>query len=226
MLLVSKYPYQPLSRLQTNEGRKYVTPSGSKVPSVTTILDATADKTHLHEWRKRVGDVTAAQEATAAAGIGTKLHSSLENYILGNDYSITGTNLSHTIAKRMVNVMISKGLVNVNEVWGVEVALCAEQLYAGTADCIGLYNNVPSIIDFKNSKKIKKREWITDYFLQGIFYAEAHNQMFGTTINQVVILMVDREGNFAEFILSGPEYESYKIKAMLRLAQYYNVSIE
>lgn len=223
MLLTPKYNYREIRRLQTDEGRKYVTAAGNKVPSVTTILDKTADKTFLYEWQQRVGKENASRQTKEAAGLGTKLHNSIEKYILGQDYEITGTNLSHTIAKRMTDVMIEKGLSQVNEVWGTEVGLYTEGLYAGTADCIGLYNGVPSIIDFKNSKKIKKREWITDYFLQAAAYSLSHNEMYGTDINQLVILMVDREGNFQDFIVSGEEYTAMVDKWLARLCTYYKI---
>jgi CRISPR/Cas system-associated exonuclease Cas4 (RecB family) len=95
-------------------------------------------------------------------------------------------------------------------------------LYAGTSDAIGVYEGEDAIIDFKTSKKIKKREWIEDYFMQGCAYALAHNEMMGTEIRKVVILMVDREGKFAEFTIKGEEFDEYCDKWAQRLADYFN----
>ena len=106
--------------------------------------------------------------------------------------------------------------------WGVEVGLIAEGLYAGTADGIGMFNGEPSIIDFKTAKKIKKREWIEDYFLQGCAYALAHNEMFESKIKQVAILMIDREGKYADFVIRDEEFDQYCEKWADRLATYYS----
>ena len=122
----------------------------------------------------------------------------------------------------MLEEMIDKGLSQVDEIWGVEVALIAKGLYAGTSDAVGMFNGVESIIDFKTAKKIKKREWIEDYFMQGCAYALAHNEMMGTEIRKVVILMVDREGKFAEFVIKDEEFDEYCDKWAQRLADYFN----
>ncbi len=82
-------------------------------------------------------------------------------------------------------------------------------LYAGTADCIGIFEGESSIIDFKTAKQIKKKEWISDYFLQGVAYANAHNVMFNTDIKNVVILMVDRELIFKKFTISLLEFQHF-----------------
>jgi genome maintenance exonuclease 1 len=122
----------------------------------------------------------------------------------------------------MTTMMVENGLTKIDELWGVEVALIAKGLYAGTSDAIGVYEGEDAIIDFKTSKKIKKREWIEDYFMQGCAYALAHNEMMGTEIRKVVILMVDREGKFAEFTIKGEEFDEYCDKWAQRLADYFN----
>ena len=83
-----------------------------------------------------------------------------------------------------------------------------------------MHEGEEAIIDFKTAKKLK-REWIEDYS-QGCAYALAHNEMFGSEIKKVVILMVDREGNFAEFVIEGDEFEEYCNKWSDRLADYYS----
>tara|TARA_A100001391_G_C5048612_1_gene272829 strand:+ start:888 stop:1556 length:669 start_codon:yes stop_codon:yes gene_type:complete len=221
-MLENKYEYPNLKRIQTKKGRQYTDGTGEPVPSVTTILGDTGDKTALIAWRKRVGDAEATRISTESAGLGTKVHNSLEKYILQEDYEIKGNNHISVMAKNMVSEMIDKGLSKVDTLYGVEVGLIAEGLYAGTADGIGMHEGEEAIIDFKTAKKIKKREWIEDYFLQGCAYALAHNEMFESDIKKVVILMVDREGNFAEFTIKDDEFSEYCNKWSDRLTDYYS----
>ena len=221
-MLENKYEYPNLKRIQTKKGRQYTDGTGEPVPSVTTILGDTGDKTALIAWRKRVGDAEATRISTESAGLGTKVHNSLEKYILQEDYEIKGNNHISVMAKNMVSEMIDKGLSKVDTLYGVEVGLIAEGLYAGTADGIGMHEGEEAIIDFKTAKKIKKREWIEDYFLQGCAYALAHNEMFESNINKVVILMVDREGKFAEFTIKDDEFSEYCNKWSDRLTDYYS----
>ena len=177
-MLKTKYDYPKLKRIQTKQGRQYTDGQGEPVPSVTTVLGDTGDKTALIAWRKRVGNAEATRISTESAGLGTKVHNALEKYILQEDYEIKGNNHISVMAKNMVNEMIDKGLGKVDELYGVEVGLIAQGLYAGTADGIGMHEGEECIIDFKTAKKIKKREWIEDYFMQGCAYALAHNEMF------------------------------------------------
>jgi len=222
-MLVKKFEYPTLKRVTAKNGqRQYTGDDDQPVPSVTTVLSDTGDKTALMNWRKRVGDAEANRISREAAGLGTKVHNALEKYVLQEEYEISGSNHISIMAKTMLDEMISKGLSQVDEIWGVEVALIAKGLYAGTSDAVGMFNGVESIIDFKTSKKIKKREWIEDYFMQGCAYALAHNEMFGTNIKQVAILMIDREGKYADFVIEGNEFEEYCNKWAMRLADYYN----
>ena len=222
-MLVEKFEYPALKRVTAKNGqRQYTGDDDQPVPSVTTVLSDTGDKTALINWRKRVGDAEANRVSKEAAGLGTKVHNALEKYVLNEEYDIKGNNHISIMAKTMLDEMISKGLSQVDEIWGVEVALIAKGLYAGTSDAVGMFNGVESIIDFKTAKKIKKREWIEDYFMQGCAYALAHNEMFGTNIKQVAILMIDREGKYADFIIEGDEFEEYCHKWATRLADYYN----
>jgi genome maintenance exonuclease 1 len=221
-MLKTKYDYPKLKRIQTKQGRQYTDGQGEPVPSVTTVLGDTGDKTALIAWRKRVGNAEATRISTESAGLGTKVHNALEKYILQEDYEIKGNNHISVMAKNMVDEMIDKGLGKVDELYGVEVGLIAQGLYAGTADGIGMHEGEECIIDFKTAKKIKKREWIEDYFMQGCAYALAHNEMFKSNIKKVVILMVDREGKFAEFTIKDDEFTEYCNKWSDRLTDYYS----
>jgi ATP-dependent exoDNAse (exonuclease V) beta subunit len=219
-ILVEKYDYPALSRKEVDGERRYVGADSKPVPSVTTILDKTADKTALIEWRKRVGDAEAARISRESAGLGTKVHDAVEKFIKGQDWAITGNNMINVMASKMAHVMI-ENLEPVDEVWGSEVGLIAEGIYAGTTDAVGVYNGVPSIIDFKTAKKIKKREWIEDYFLQGAAYALAHNEMFQTSIQQVAILMIDRDARFKSFVIRDDEFVKYAMMWEQRILEYY-----
>jgi genome maintenance exonuclease 1 len=220
-MLVSKYDYPNLKRIQTKQGRQYVGEDNNPVPSVTTILSDTGDKTALMEWRKRVGDAEATRISTEAAGLGTKVHTALEKYILGEEWDNFGTNMVSQMAKTMSTSMIENGFSKIEEIYGVEVGLIAQGLYAGTSDAIGVYEGTESIIDFKTARKMKKREWIEDYFLQGCAYALAHNEMFGSNIKKVAILMVDRDNEFSDFVIEGDEFEKYCNLWSDRLADFY-----
>ena len=220
-MLVSKYDYPALRRVQTKKGRQYVGEDQKPVPSVTTILSDTGDKTALIAWRKRVGEEEANRISRESAGLGTKVHNALEKHILGETVEF-GNNMVSVMAKDMSEAMINEGFTNIDELWGVEVGLIAQGLYAGTSDAIGVYEGEDAIIDFKTAKKMKKREWIDDYFMQGCAYALAHNEMFDTDIKKVAILMVDRDSNFKDFVIEGEEFEKYCDIWSDRLADYYS----
>jgi genome maintenance exonuclease 1 len=216
MIICSPYTYKPLERIDTEHGRRYLTSDGKALPSVTTILSATKDMTHLNQWVERIGLEESERIKLEASTIGTGLHANLENYILGRE--ISGSYISKTLA----NVIIKRGLVKVGEVWGIEVPLYRADLYAGTADVIGLHEGIPSIMDFKNSIREKKKEWIEEYFLQLAAYSMAHNEMFDTDIKKGVIMMVTRDGKYQEFVIEGAEFESYQLKWAERVVMYYD----
>jgi genome maintenance exonuclease 1 len=219
-MLKEKIQYKKLERVTTAEGRRYIGDDNVPVPSVTTILDKTSDKTALIAWRKRVGDQEANRVSKESAGLGTKVHNAIEKYILGEEVTF-GNNVVSVMAKEMSNLVINEGLKNVDEIWGTEIGLIAPGLYAGTTDCVGMHEGSEAIIDFKTSKKIKKEEWIEDYYLQCCAYALAHNEMYGTNIQKGVILMVSRDNKFKEFIIEGARFEMYCDLWTKRLEEYY-----
>ena len=230
-----KFNYHELSRT-TEEGRRlYSTPDGSRVPSVTTILEKTKPeekKQALNEWRKRVGVENAQKITTEAANRGTRMHTYLEDYIKQGQLKDRGSNPFGWASHAMAQTVIEDGLVNVNEIWGVEIPLYFPKLYAGTTDCVGIHQKDESILDFKQTNKPKKQEWIEDYYLQLVAYSEAHNEVYGTKIRKGVILMcvkppVDDMGRptarpqYQEFILDGSDYDKYVDLWWKRLEQYY-----
>ena len=215
MIIRNPFDYQLLQRTENSNGRFYNTPDGKLLPSVTTILSATKDNSYLDEWRNNIGEQKAAKITEEASRLGTELHKNLERYILGNE--LCGSYMSKILA----NVMIKNGLSQLSEVWGTEVSLYTKDLYAGTTDLIGVFNNLSSILDFKNSLRLKKEEWIEDYFLQCCAYAISHNEMFGTNIKSGVIMVATRDAKYQEFIITGSKFEQYTEKWLKRLEKYY-----
>lgn len=201
-------------------GRVYVSSEGHRIPSVTTILSATKDMKHLIEWRKRVGETRAAEITKEAAGLGTAMHTHLESYVLGQPRP-AGNNYGRIMARNMADTIINQGLCNIDEVWGVESHLHYDAMYAGTTDLAGSFKGQPAIMDFKNTIKPKKEEWIEDYFLQLVFYGTAHNQMFGTNIKTGVIFMCSRDCTYQEFVIGANRWSEYEDKMWKRLEQYY-----
>ncbi|MBT4217720.1 MAG: preprotein translocase subunit TatA [Flavobacteriales bacterium] len=219
----NKYNYPTLERIDTDIGRHYLDSNTNPVPSVTTVLSNTSkSKDGLIQWRNRVGNEEAERIIKQSTDIGTAVHEGIEKYLLNQSWDNFSESSDQLLAKRMTNKFINDGLNGISEVWGLEVGLILDNLYAGTADCVGKYKDIPTLIDFKTAKKIKKREWIEDYFLQGCAYANAHNVMFGTEIQQIVILMVDRDLVFQEFIVRPTEFKILTHKWKKRLIDFNN----
>ena len=223
-LLTSRFNYTNLQRNSIDGKRLYSCPDGAQVPSVTTILDQTKPlekKLALAEWRKRVGSQKAQSITTEAASRGTRMHSYLEEFIKSGKIKDKVSNPFAQQGLDMAKVIIEQGFKNINEVWGSEVSLYYPGLYAGTADCIGIHSNIHSIFDFKQTNKPKKEEWIEDYYLQLVAYAEAHNKLFNTSINKGVILMCSANFEYQEFILTSDNYSFWADKWWDRVEQFY-----
>jgi len=224
MYVPNKFNYVKINRIDTSEGRRYATPDGEKLPSVTTILDATKSeesKKALQEWRKRVGPQKAQEITTEAAGRGTRMHKWLENYIKTGETGEPGTNPYSIQSHQMAQSIITHGLSKCNEYWGTEVPLYFPKVYAGTTDLVGIHDGSPAIMDHKQSNKLKKREWIDDYFIQLAAYATAHNEVYGTSIRKGVIFMCTQDNIYQEFIIEGAEFDSWVNKWFNRVEQYY-----
>jgi genome maintenance exonuclease 1 len=212
--------YPVLDRQTADDGvRHYVDPTGIPLPSVTTILSGTADKEWLKQWREWMGEKRADKIVTEAVNIGTLMHENLECYLEGRERP-RGNNLIRQMSRRMADTIINKALTRVDEVWGVEATLYFPQLYAGTSDLVGVYEGAPAIIDFKNARKIRKRDQIGDYFCQGVAYALAHNYLFDTDIRTVAIFMVTRELQYETFILEGDEFDRKADEWQQRIMAY------
>jgi hypothetical protein len=216
-----QFTYPKSVRELINEKRHYAI-GDEKLPSVTTILSTTQSQEKqdsLAKWKAKVGEIEAERVKNTAGARGTKMHSILEGYILGeNVLDLTETGGE---AHRMANTIIGQGFKDLDEIWASEATLAYPGLYAGATDLVGIYQGRDSIIDFKQSNKPKKVEWIEDYKLQGAAYATAHDYMFGTQIEQTVILMCTPDCFFQRFIINGKEFREYKWKWLERVNEYY-----
>ena len=215
-----KYPSSTRSLV---EGQRHYDVSNEKLPSVTTILAATQSdekKESIARWKAKVGENEADRVRDQAASRGSNMHLHLERHILGSGHmDLTDEG---QVAGDMAQVIISKGLCDLSEIWGSEVVLFYPGLYAGQTDLVGVYDYENSIVDFKQSNKPKRKEWIEDYFLQLAAYAMAHNCVYESEITQGVILMCTPDKYFQKFQIKGREFIKYQHKFLERLDKYYS----
>ena len=208
------------------EGKRKYEVAGERLPSVTTILKNTESedkKESLARWKAKVGEVEAERVKNVAATRGTAMHTYLEHYVKGgNVLDLTDVGRE---ASGMGETIIEKGFPDLEEVWGVECTLHYPGLYAGQTDLCGIYQGRESIIDFKQSNKPKKAEWIDDYKLQLVAYAMAHDQVYGTRIEQGVILMCTPDNFFQRFLVNGSEFREWKWELLKKIDQYYGKKI-
>jgi len=215
------YNYPPCVR-STIEGMRKYEIGKEKLPSVTTILKSTESlekAESLAKWRLKVGENMAEKIVNEAARRGTAMHSYLECHVKGGNL-VDLTDIGQD-ASSMGQVIIEQGFNDLEEIWGSEVTLHYPELYAGQTDLCGIYQGRESIIDYKQTNKPKRLEWIEDYFLQLAAYAMAHDQVYGTCVEQGVILMCSKDGFFQRFIVNGKNFTRYKHKFLEKIGQFY-----
>ena len=214
-----KYPKCTRSLI---EGNRHYDINQEMLPSVTTIIQETQSdekKASLANWRQKVGENEAEKIKNTAAARGTLMHSFLEYYVRGDkllDLSDEGQ-----VASGMGQVIIDQGFSELKEIWGSEVTLFYPGLYAGSTDLCGIYSGRESIIDFKQTNKPKRKEWIDEYFMQLGAYAMAHDVIYNTCVDQGVILMCSKDGFFQKFISNGEEFTRFKHKFLEKVGQFY-----
>ena len=217
----NSYRY-PTTNRETIDGLRHYVLDKEKLPSVTTILDATqsAEKREsLQRWKERVGEEHAEKIKDQAAERGTAMHKILEKYIIDVGY-VDLTNVGKD-AHNMAIQIIQSGLINVTEFYGTECTLHYPGLYAGQTDLVGVHKGKDAIIDFKQTNKPKKREWISDYFSQLSAYAMAHNFIYKTKIEKGVIMMCSKDNFYQEFVVEGKEFQKHKHNFLRRVDEYY-----
>jgi len=220
-LIIEKYKYEKLKRVEVDGKRRYAAPGGPPVASVTTILSGTKDMSHLIAWKKRVGEAKAQEIVTEASGVGTRMHKYLEDYIDTGEWPSPGSNPYAQQAHSMATVILNEAMVHVDEIWGSEVPLYVPGIYAGTTDLVGQYKGQPCIMDFKQTNKPKKPEWVEDYYLQLTAYAIGHNEVHGTDIREGHIFMCSRAGEYQQFDLWPDEFAEWEQEWWNRCRQYY-----
>ena len=221
MIHKNNYIY-PKTVREAIEGKRHYVIKTEKLPSVTTILSATesAEKTEaLARWRASKGEEIATRIVDESAARGTAMHKILEKYILEQGYVDLTTvgQQAHNMAIRV----IEQGLCNVPEYYGTECTLYYPGLYAGQTDLVAVHKGKDAIIDFKQTNKPKKREWIEDYCLQLAAYAMAHNFIYKTQIEKGVIMMCSKDNFYQEFVVEGKEFQKYKHNFLRRVDEYY-----
>ena len=218
-----RFEYPTSTRALINGKRHYDIGTQEKLPSVTTILSATQSeekKESLARWKQKVGEIEADKIRDSAAERGTIMHRIIEGYLLGQrhaDFSDVGQD-----AGVMAQKIIDQGLEgHMDEIWGSEITIHYPGLFAGATDLCGIYEGRESIIDFKQSNKLKRKEWISDYFVQLAAYAMGHNYVYGTNIQSGTILMCTKDKIFQRFDVTGEEFKKYTFDWIKRVDQYY-----
>ena len=212
----------PKSQRSLIQGSRHYDINNSKLPSVTTIIAATQSeekRQSLANWKARLGATAADRVKDVAAMRGTAMHTYLDAYIRGTGHrDLTSIGKE---AEPMAKKIISEGLSGLDEIWGSEVVLYYPDLYAGATDVVGIYNGRESIIDFKQTNKPKRREWIDDYFIQLGAYAMAHNFIYDTKIQAGIILMCSKDRLFQKFEVTDKEFVNYQDAFLKKVDEYY-----
>ena len=221
----NKFNY-PKSKRSIEDGYRKYSLGEEKLPSVTTILNATKseeEKAALANWKERVGFKEANRIKTEASSRGTSMHSYIEDYLRGRiNESFFESNEKY---KNMAKEIIEKGIDNkLDEIYGIEETLYYPEQYAGTADLIGVYQGNDVVIDFKQSNKPKKTDYIQDYFLQLGAYTLAHDVVHGTKMKAGIILLCTKDILFQEFKIEGAELEMYQNLFLGRVKKFYEMN--
>lgn len=212
-----------LTQLKTEEidgKRHYVAPSGNRLPSVTTVLSHSKTAS-LQQWRNRVGNVEADKIMNRASNRGTKFHNMMEKYLVNDKSLFEGVmpdmKQAFNDAKKYLDL--------IDNIHYIECPLYSEVLgVAGRTDCIGEYDGILSVIDFKTSLKLKKAEWIESYFQQATAYALMYEELVGRPIEQIVIIIsVDGEDKPQVFIREKKHYVYGLLMNIKAYKEAYNV---
>ena len=226
MKLNTQFNYPKSIRAYYNGQRLYDVNS-EKLPSVTTILNATKserDKAKLEEWRKRVGAKAADQISKEALSRGSSMHDFLEKFILNQlNLDLLGDN---SLEKQMADQIIENGLRNdLSEVYGVEATQYYPGKYAGAAALLGVYMGKETILDFKTGNKPRRDEWNDEYYLQLGAYSLAHDKVYGTNIKQGVILLCTKDLMFQRFIVDSERLKDCQKRFLEKVEQYYSMKL-
>ena len=220
MKLLKKYNYINATA-NTQHGSRTYSVSGMNLPSVTTILAKTKNQEYLNRWRKKVGHDEAERIFNLSSKRGTAMHKFLENHIKGTGYDdLTEIGIE---AKAMANKIINEAFTPITEYYGSEITVHYTGLYAGSTDLVCMHNDMETIVDFKQSNRPKKQEWVEDYCLQIAAYAMAHDFIYGSNIRQGVIMVCTPDLYLQEFRFQDVEMREWRHKFLARLSNYYEL---
>ena len=215
----SKYNYMSGKQItDPDTGKRVYEISSYRLPSVTTVLGATKNQDFIKKWKAKVGEQEAERIKNVSSARGTSMHKFLESYITGVGYDDL-TELGCQ-ARPMAEKIMEVGLAPVSEYYGSEVTLFYPGLYAGSTDLVCSHNGMETIVDFKQSNRPKREEWIEDYYMQIAAYAMAHDYVYGSQIKQGVIMVCTPDLYYQEFKVEGAELRSWKHKFLKRLDMY------
>ena len=223
--LNEKFKYIKGKQITDHEtGKRVYEVDKYRLPSVTTILGATKDQQFLKNWKAKVGEKEAERIKNHSSRRGSSMHKFIECYVEGTGYDdLTGIGQE---AKPMAQKIIDVGLAPVEEYYGSEVTLYYPGLYAGSTDLVCNHNGLDTIIDFKQSNRPKREEWIEDYYLQISAYCMAHDYVYGSQIRQGIIMVCTPDLYFQEFRFMDHELRSWKHKFLKRLDMYHELKFD
>ena len=209
------HTFPELIQETTETSRVYITPQGNKYASVTTVL-SDYNKSSIDNWKQRVGEEVATAVSNKAKTRGTAVHSAIEYYL--KNESVPSDILLPDV--KSLYVRMKPELNKINNIHCLETRMYSDRLrLAGTVDCIGEYDGVLSVIDFKTAKKEKKFDQILNYFMQGSAYAEMFREHTGIKIDQIVILIgVDTSNQAQVFTVKADDYVD---DLMVYIKKYY-----
>ena len=217
-----KYSYiQGKQVTNVDTGTRYYDFQGMRLPSVTTVLANTKNQSYLTAWKNKVGHEKAEAIKNLSSKRGTAMHKFLESHIQGVGYDdITPIGRE---AKPMAQKIIEEGLLSVSKYYGSEVMLHYPGLYAGSTDLVCLHNGMETIVDYKQSNRPKREEWIEDYYLQIAAYAMAHDYVYKSKIRQGIIMVCTPDCYYQEFKFKDGELRRWKHEFLKRLDSYYDL---
>jgi len=181
--------YQDLESTTEKSGRLYRIPEGIEYPSITTVLSILSEES-IAKWRKRVGNEQADRISTRASRRGTAVHSVVEKYLDNDPNYMDGYTPDIFDSFRSIRGVLDG---RIGKIYGQELPLYSDHLrVAGRVDCVAEFDGKISIIDFKTSKRLKKRKWVESYFCQEAAYAIMWEERTGMPVTQLVtIITVD-----------------------------------
>lgn len=200
--------------------RLYLTPTGDRYPSVTTVLSEYGKK-ELLEWRAKVGEEKANEISRKATTRGTGVHKAIERHLLNEEIDVMRENMMPNV--RNLFVKMKTELAKINNIHCLETKLFSHELkLAGQVDCIAEHNGILSVIDFKTSVRLKKKENIANYFMQGVAYGTMFTELTGIPFERVVIIIGVDTANFCQtMIAQGDDLKFYK-EELLKYIEHYN----